>query len=321
MVLTTPAAFADDQADRTATVTGVLFDDQNLNGVREAGEPGLPGLKVHGAKDVVTDAEGRYTITGVLHDETEDLWLPTAANGGKLTLSKPTDAAANGVAWISGWVYVKVGGDPVTTHDFGYGRWGANQTVSLHIQGNKRSMTVGEKLRLTAYTTTRAAPGYGGVRINVPDGMHLAHQELNPSTAYEWTGTRHLVMYRVRTQEPWSTTTYLVDMVADKPLPIAEVNATLAHDEGTDTEVNDDVSAVEMVVKAKPAKQVDQVVAPKHSSGTGTGTPQASPSKELAYTGVEPKPYLAAGVALLGVGVALVGVARRRPRLTEANKS
>jgi hypothetical protein len=185
MTLGAPRAFADEQPERTATVTGVLYDDQNLNGVRDAGEPGLPGLKVHGTKDIVTDAEGRYTITGVLHDSTEDVWLPVAATGGKLTLSKPKDATD--VAWVSGWVYVEVSSDAVTTHDFGYGRWHVDQAVSAN----------------------------------------------------------------------WSD----------------------------------------------------------------SGTPQASSSEELVYTGVEPKPYLAAGVALLGVGVALVGAARRRPRLTEDNNS
>jgi hypothetical protein len=135
MTLGAPRAFADEQPERTATVTGVLYDDQNLNGVRDAGEPGLP-----------------------------------------------TD-----VAWVSGWVHVEVSSDAVTTHDFGYGRWHVDQPVSAN----------------------------------------------------------------------WSD----------------------------------------------------------------SGTPQASSSEELVYTGVEPKPYLAAGVALLGVGVALVGAARRRPRLTEDNNS
>jgi hypothetical protein len=320
MVLTTPAAFADDQADRTATVTGVLFDDQNLNGVRDAGEPGLPGLEVHGTEDVVTDAEGRYAITGVPHNSTEDLWLPIAANGGKLTLSKPKDATD--VSWVSGWVDVKVGADPVATHDFGYGRWNADQAVSMNWSDNGRDpyhVQVGDKMRISGETTTGAAPGYGGVLITAPVGTHVVRRELAPGTAYDWIDSRHVRIYGLRNQDPKSNRWYPVDIVVDKPTT-ASITVELTHDQHTDTNKNNNKVDQQFVAKAKQAKQVDQVVAPKHNSGTGTGTPQASSSKVLAYTGVEPKPYLAAGVALLGVGAALVGVARRR-RVTEASKS
>lgn len=43
--------------------TGVVFEDRNGNGVRDAGEPGLAGIAVSNGADVVlTDAEGRYEI-------------------------------------------------------------------------------------------------------------------------------------------------------------------------------------------------------------------------------------------------------------------
>ncbi|UCE86423.1 MAG: calcineurin-like phosphoesterase family protein [Deltaproteobacteria bacterium] len=42
---------------------GVVFDDRNGNGVREAGEPGLPGVLVSNGTDLVpTDADGRYDL-------------------------------------------------------------------------------------------------------------------------------------------------------------------------------------------------------------------------------------------------------------------
>ncbi|WP_133848083.1 hypothetical protein [Labedaea rhizosphaerae] len=302
-------------------MTGVLFDDQNRNGVRDAGEPGLAGLKVHGTKDVVTDAEGRYTITGVLHGSTADLWLPIAANGGKLTLSKPKDAT--GVAWISGWVYVEVGADPVTTHDFGYGRWGADQDVSFSWSDHGRDpshVQVGDKMRVDAETTTGAAPGYGGVLITAPVGTHVVRRELAPGTAYDWLDSRHVRIYGLRHQDPKSNRMFPVDIVVDRPTR-GNITVELTHDQNTDTNKSNNKASMAIVAKAKPAKHADQVVAPRHDSGTGTQTPQASSSKELAYTGVEPKPYLAAGVALLGVGAALVGVARRRPRRTEVKSS
>lgn len=45
------------------TATGVVFEDRNGDGVRNAGEPGIPGVAVSNQVDVVlTDAEGRYSL-------------------------------------------------------------------------------------------------------------------------------------------------------------------------------------------------------------------------------------------------------------------
>ena len=44
-------------------VSGVLYRDDNLNGTRDAGEPGLAGVTVQaGSASTVTDAEGRYSL-------------------------------------------------------------------------------------------------------------------------------------------------------------------------------------------------------------------------------------------------------------------
>ena len=46
-----------------STVTGVVFDDRNGNGVRDAGEPGIPNVLVSNGRDFVrTAANGSYTI-------------------------------------------------------------------------------------------------------------------------------------------------------------------------------------------------------------------------------------------------------------------
>jgi hypothetical protein len=43
--------------------TGIVFDDRNRNGVRDADEPGLRGVRVSNQRDIVlTDAEGRYRL-------------------------------------------------------------------------------------------------------------------------------------------------------------------------------------------------------------------------------------------------------------------
>lgn len=45
------------------TARGVVFEDGNRNGLRDAGERGLPGVRVSNGQDVVvTDTEGRYQI-------------------------------------------------------------------------------------------------------------------------------------------------------------------------------------------------------------------------------------------------------------------
>jgi hypothetical protein len=46
-----------------ARARGVVFDDRNGNGARDAGEPGIAGVRVSNGEDVVqTDADGRYEL-------------------------------------------------------------------------------------------------------------------------------------------------------------------------------------------------------------------------------------------------------------------
>lgn len=50
-------------AANAETARGVVFDDRNANSVRDAGEPGLPGVRVsNGVEIVATDDAGRYAI-------------------------------------------------------------------------------------------------------------------------------------------------------------------------------------------------------------------------------------------------------------------
>ncbi|MDA7888187.1 calcineurin-like phosphoesterase C-terminal domain-containing protein [Akkermansiaceae bacterium] len=58
LFLSSPLGFA---------ATGTVFHDLNANGVRDAGEPGLPGVAVSNQKEIVrTNAEGRWELP---HDE------------------------------------------------------------------------------------------------------------------------------------------------------------------------------------------------------------------------------------------------------------
>jgi hypothetical protein len=59
------------------------------------------------------------------------------------------------------------------------------------------------------------------------------------------------------------------------------------------------------IVQPEPQEQPQPAVVPVAGGGTGGGA-------QLAYTGVEPRPYLAAGVGALGLGVLLQLLGRRR---------
>ncbi|MBL9128486.1 MAG: hypothetical protein JNL97_12605, partial [Verrucomicrobiales bacterium] len=48
---------------RSELARGTVFDDRNGNGIRDAREPGLPGVRVSNQRDiVVTDAQGRWEL-------------------------------------------------------------------------------------------------------------------------------------------------------------------------------------------------------------------------------------------------------------------
>ena len=56
------AAILPGRAD-AKTLSGVVFDDRNADGRRQAGEPGVPDVALsNGRTLVVTDAGGRYRI-------------------------------------------------------------------------------------------------------------------------------------------------------------------------------------------------------------------------------------------------------------------
>ena len=53
-------------AQAATTCTGAVYDDRNANGLRDAGEPGLPGIRVSDGVDiVVTDRDGRFQLSDV----------------------------------------------------------------------------------------------------------------------------------------------------------------------------------------------------------------------------------------------------------------
>ena len=99
-----------------------------------------------------------------------------------------------------------------------------------------------------------------------------------------------------------------IHVVVDKRVT-GKITAVVTHDQGTDSGKANNFASLTI---AAP----HTVAAVHHPS-----TLQADVAPPLADTGVSTRPYLVAGLALFGIGVALVGAARSRPRLTEVSRS
>ena len=61
-------------------ISGVLFRDDNGNGVRDPGEPGLAGIPVNvGGWAAQTDADGRFSVWGLVPSEAVQIDVDTLA--------------------------------------------------------------------------------------------------------------------------------------------------------------------------------------------------------------------------------------------------
>ena len=140
-LLSTPEVFAPGRRTQmtrhlglfaAGSVTGVLFDDANRNGRRDAGEQPLPGVTVFadhnrngalggGEQAVVTDAAGRYTIAGLVPGTTvvrsrasgegaESVWRNVRPGSGE---EVRVDLPAVVGAMVSESGVVRVGHEPV----------------------------------------------------------------------------------------------------------------------------------------------------------------------------------------------------------------
>ncbi|MCX8207147.1 MAG: carboxypeptidase regulatory-like domain-containing protein [Methanothrix sp.] len=91
-----------------AAIYGLKFNDKNNNGVRDAGEQGLPGweIKISNStytRTAITDSYGRYNFTGLdagTYTVTETLkpgWSNTKPGGGSYTITLSAGEAKTGV--------------------------------------------------------------------------------------------------------------------------------------------------------------------------------------------------------------------------------
>jgi hypothetical protein len=100
---------------RTTSISGVKYDDRNTNGVRDAGEPGLPGWVIfldandNGSRDPderfeTTDSTGAYTFTNLGPGTLLGMTNPDTFNG-QYILREELQA---------GWIQTSVNPDPIS---------------------------------------------------------------------------------------------------------------------------------------------------------------------------------------------------------------
>jgi hypothetical protein len=89
---------------RPATVSGVKFADSDVDGIRTAGEAGLPGWTIRlGAASATTATGGGFTFTGLppgthtVGEQQQPGWRQTAPAGGTATVTVTSGAVLTGV--------------------------------------------------------------------------------------------------------------------------------------------------------------------------------------------------------------------------------
>jgi hypothetical protein len=138
----------------TLTVSGVVYWDQNDDGVQQAGEPGVPGVVIHwnagaGTPKAVTGADGSYSLSG----------LPSGGTG-KVVLE---------TGWFrSQCAKLSCAAGPGTDNDFSV----ANQFIQLSMAGvaaNRGGVDVGLLPDWPGSTAAPPAPQAGVVMHNAVD--------------------------------------------------------------------------------------------------------------------------------------------------------
>jgi hypothetical protein len=113
---------------RTATIGDRVWNDLNVNGLQDEGEPGLPNVAVilnsqkYGSQTVVTDANGHYTFTNLIPGEKYQVIFGAASGYVRtMVVSNINDELDNDAdeSGLSKWVTLRSGED-MTMLDAGY---------------------------------------------------------------------------------------------------------------------------------------------------------------------------------------------------------
>ncbi|MDB5318651.1 MAG: Cna B-type [Phycisphaerales bacterium] len=191
--------------DQCGSISGIKFQDTNADGIRQSGEPGLPGVTIfldgngNGALDAgeistLTDASGNYHFIDVapgartVREVVPSGWVQTTANPAPIIVPARTDAPGGDfgnrqvtltTGQIVGVKFTDTNGDGIRQA----GEPGlAGITLFLDADGNG-TLDAGESSTLTdasgGYVFANLAPGVYTVREVVPAGS--VRTTINPA--------------------------------------------------------------------------------------------------------------------------------------------
>jgi hypothetical protein len=150
-----PAAAREPSANAGESMTGVVFEDANGNGLRDAGEPGVAGVRVSNGRDLVASAkDGSYRI-GARPDAPVFAIKPADRTFGKrpdglpaswsMDASQPFDVALSPRrAATSGTMQVLLFTDPQLKSDTDVGYYRRDIVEPLRGNGARLGLTLGD---------------------------------------------------------------------------------------------------------------------------------------------------------------------------------
>jgi hypothetical protein len=306
-------------APQPYTVSGVAWKDLNGDGIRQAGEPLLPGIKVG---DTTTDATGHYKIEV---PSPGDGTLPALSiqagqrsiEGGKYVLTRPNQGGAatdSDYDWNNGWLNLNQ--QPVQgtfeNVDLGYMPTRSDAWVKVTPK-QANPVHVGDDVTYEIDIENNAFPSYVGVRVVFPEGVEL-DPYAGPSSWADPVGKTGLDIRFLRAAEPNMPRLREVSGKVTKPID-GQVTTQLIDAESDVDATNNTASAPLKTVETTTTTPTSSPVATQPTSPTPEPVLAKSPvvkTAALANTGVDPVYPLIGGLVLLAGGIGTVLLARRR---------
>jgi hypothetical protein len=308
-------------ADVDSSISGTVWHDLNEDGVRQPDEPVIAnqtiGIVGRGARSVNTDEHGQYRLdhlppgTYTLRSNDRSMIDGTGLTikGGKDSRFDPVTAETETIT---------IGrGTQVTGIDAGYvtARMDLRVTQLLMcgdtdcVASNQdwadlATPPVGKELTISGGVLPEGNVAEQlGARLTLPAGLRILDRAGGmPSTVAGHTVTGRFPQRRL----PGPVEFIGVRVIADAPFDLAEIRLEVTP--GVYRDVNPDNNSLtrRLAATAAPA------TTPPHDDPTGAPVAMASDHTPLAHTGASPAGALAVGAGLLGIGVAVLLVLRRR---------
>ena len=311
-----------DFGEDPASITGVVWEDLNSDGVEGAGEPPVPGVTVNlldAEGNVVatttTDADGVYVFTDLpAGDYTVELVTPDG-----MVVTSPDEGGNDTLDSDFPYIFTTVdvslaAGEDVSDIDAGIVE--ENKDLSVDISTPTTTAKVGDTVVYTVVgSNTGNAPILGGTQIvaTVPAGLTIESVD-SPDICVTGGGLVREGFGALTYPGCWEivvdgqtvTAVWTGDVLPGEEIPPFTIT-TKVKDPG-DLVVKATISAVDGSVETTYVNNDDQVA---------ISVPVATSSTPLAFTGTNTGRAVGAGLLLLLIGVAALVTDRRlRRRLT-----